>query len=164
MYEDVFAALNAAGVSYVVVGGVAVLLQGHARLTVDLDLVIDLAAASARKAIDALVGLGLQPRLPVDPRDFADEAVRADWVATRNLQVFSLFDPRDPLREVDVFATYPLPFDQLRDAAVVVSVGQQAVPVASVEHLIEMKRRAGRALDLDDVDALVRLQGTNRDE
>ena len=42
-YLDVFHALNAAGVRDVVVGGLAVVLQGHVRMTVDLDLVVDLA-------------------------------------------------------------------------------------------------------------------------
>ena len=47
VYDDVFRSLTAAGVSFVVVGGVAVVLHGHARMTVDLDLVIDLADIAA---------------------------------------------------------------------------------------------------------------------
>jgi hypothetical protein len=41
-YDDVFRALHAARVRYVVVGGTAVVLQGHARLTVDPDSFVDL--------------------------------------------------------------------------------------------------------------------------
>ncbi|MGH7318339.1 MAG: hypothetical protein ACRELA_01720 [Candidatus Rokuibacteriota bacterium] len=37
--EPVFKALNDSGVRYVVVGGLAVVLHGHARLTVDVDLI-----------------------------------------------------------------------------------------------------------------------------
>jgi len=44
IFAPVFEALNGARVRYVVVGGVAVVLHGHARLTTDLDLVVDLAA------------------------------------------------------------------------------------------------------------------------
>ena len=39
---DVIRGLNSSGVSYVVVGGVAVVLHGRLRTTVDLDLVIAL--------------------------------------------------------------------------------------------------------------------------
>lgn len=48
-YREVFAALNATGSRYVVVGGTAVVLQGHPRMTVDLDLdlVVDLADVRA---------------------------------------------------------------------------------------------------------------------
>ena len=35
VFEPIFQALNDAGARYVVVGGLAVVLQGHARLTVD---------------------------------------------------------------------------------------------------------------------------------
>jgi hypothetical protein len=72
LYEPVFDALNRAGVRYVVVGGVAVVLHGHARLTADLDLAIDLSDVPARKAIEALMDLGLEPRAPVNPLAFAD--------------------------------------------------------------------------------------------
>jgi len=77
LFEPIFTALNDAEVRYVVVGGVAMVLHGHARLTVDIDLVVDLDDQPAARAIDALVGMGLRPRAPVNPRDFADSAIRA---------------------------------------------------------------------------------------
>jgi len=40
--EPLFLALNDAGIRCAVVDGEAVVLHGHARLTADLDLVIDL--------------------------------------------------------------------------------------------------------------------------
>ena len=135
-------------------GGLAVVLQGHPRTTVDLDLVLDLRAEPARAAVDALVGLGLRPRLPVAARDFADEETRRGWVEQRNLQVFSLWDPQHPWREVDLFAEEPLPLDDLLRDAREVSLGGTPVPVASREHLVRMKRAAGRPQDLADVRAL----------
>jgi hypothetical protein len=39
-FEQIFEALGQAGVRYVVVGGVAVVLHGHPRLTADRDLVV----------------------------------------------------------------------------------------------------------------------------
>jgi len=85
-YLRVFAALNAARLRYVVVGGVAVVLQGHVRMTVDLDLVVDLAVEPAGAVLDLLAGMGFRPRLPVDLHDFADPLVRGQWVDERNLQ------------------------------------------------------------------------------
>ncbi len=153
-YLDVFSALTDAGVSYVVVGGAAVVLQGHARMTVDLDLVLDLAPASVRKALDVLLGLGLLPRLPVDPYQFADPVVREQWRTERNVMVFSLYDPTDPFREVDLFTASPLPWEELRAQATVLDLAGSLVPVASIEHLLVMKRTAGRPQDLADVRAL----------
>jgi predicted nucleotidyltransferase len=161
VYDEVFLALEGAGVRYVVVGGVAVVLQGHARLTVDLDLVIDLAAEAAKAAIEALLGLGLRPRLPVDARDFADVSIRREWIEKRNLQVFSFYDPLDPFREVDLFAYYPLPFEDLLAEAQDVPLGAVRVRCASIPHLIELKRAAGRPQDLADVEALAALLEQN---
>ena len=153
-YADVFTALDAADVRYVVVGGLAVVLHGHARLTVDVDLVLDLATGPGARAIAALTGLGLRPRLPVAAKDFVDEATRRSWIRERNLQVFSLHDPEDPLREVDLFAESPLPFDDLYAESTVVDLGGVGVRVASIQHLVAMKLAAGRPQDLADVDAL----------
>lgn len=153
-YDDVFAALHHAGVRYVVVGGTAVVLQGHARLTVDLDLAVDLSTEQLSAAIGALTGVGLLPRLPVDPYDFADPATRQRWVTERNLLVFSMFDPASARREVDLFATEPVPFEELHADASRFTIAGTAVRVASRRHLITMKRLAGRPRDLDDIAAL----------
>ena len=66
--------------------------------------------------------------------------------------------PQDVTREVDVFVAYPLDLEMLTARAVRTRVGDRIVPVASLEHVIEMKSQAGRAQDLADVEALERLQ------
>ena len=77
LYQPLFRALNASGTRYVVVGGVAVVLHGHARLTADVDLILDLERNAAGRAMEALAALGLRPRVPVNLEDFADERIRA---------------------------------------------------------------------------------------
>lgn len=157
-YDDVFAALDAAAVRFVVVGGVAVVLQGHPRMTVDLDLVVELETRSVRRSVEALLALGFVPRLPVDPLEFADAQTRRSWVEGRNLQVFSFYDPTSPLREVDLFADYPLPFEELCREARTVLLGGVPVAVASIAHLIAMKTAAGRPQDRADIAALTAME------
>lgn len=158
LFEPILSALAEAGVRYVVVGGVATVLQGYARLTADLDLAVDLAADPALRAIEVLLGLGLVPLLPVDARGFADAEVRRAWVERRNLKVFSMHDPGNPLRVVDLLAECPIPFDDLWARADRMEVGATTVAVASVDDLIAMKREAGRRRDLEDIEALERLR------
>lgn len=157
LYDDVYAAFAAADVRFVVVGGMAVVLSGHVRATVDLDVVVDLDPPAAGRAMQALEGLGLRARVPVTAQDFADPAVRTTWIRDKHMQVLSFYDPRHPAREVDVFVAYPLDFEQLVQDAVPTRVGALTVPVAALHHLIEMKLAAGRPRDLEDVDALQRL-------
>lgn len=157
--EEVLAALTRADVRFVVVGGVAVVLHGHPRMTADLDLVIDLATGPVDRAMDVLTGMGLVPRLPVPPAAFADPATRARWAAERNLTVFTLVDPAGSLLEVDLFAHSPLPFEPLWAGSVHVLVGETEVRVASIDDLITMKRAAGRPQDLADISALEEIRG-----
>ena len=87
LYEPLFRALNASGTRYVVVGGVATVLHGYARLTADIDLILDLEESAAARAMHALAGLGLRPRAPVDPADFADSRIREGWLQDKGMQV-----------------------------------------------------------------------------
>jgi hypothetical protein len=149
--ERVFAALEAAGARYLVVGGVAVVLHGHPRFTADLDLAVALDDANVEAVLAALGGLGYRPRAPVPLRAFADAAQRADWIRTKGLTVFSLSSPELPATEVDLFVEDPLPFELAWPRRLRADLGGLEVSVASLGDLIEMKRRAGRPQDLEDV-------------
>ena len=157
LFGPVFNALNASGVRYLVVGGVAVVLHGHPRLTADLDLVIDLAEESARTAIEALTGLGLRSRLPVDPLDFADPEIRSQWVRERGLVAFTLHDPDNPLLSVDLMAEPPDDFEALWARSVAVDLGPVRIRVIARDDLIAMKSRTGRPKDEADAEALRQL-------
>ncbi len=158
LFEPIFAALERAGVRYVTVGGVAVVLHGHARLTADLDLAVDLAPRAASEAIDALTALGFRPRLPVEASGFADPAVRQGWITERGMTVFSMWDPDDPLRSVDLFVDQPVDFEELWERSVVVDIEGTPARVASIADLIRLKRIAGRPVDLEDIAALEEIQ------
>lgn len=154
LLEPIFDELNRAQVRYLVVGGVATVLHGHARLTADVDLIVNLEPAEARKAIGALLGLGFRPRAPVDPFAFADPAARATWIEEKGMRVFSLWDPANPMRELDLFVEHPLPFEELWARSEVISLAATTVRVASIADLVALKRIAGRPQDLSDIAAL----------
>jgi hypothetical protein len=157
-FLSVLRAFANANVRYVLVGGLAVLLHGVDRLTADIDVVIDLAPEQAAKAIDALLNLGFKASAPVDPRLFSNEGVRRRWRDQSGMLVLSFWDPQHHCPTVDIFADYPMDFDLLCKDAVRVWLSGTPVPVASIEHLIAIKRAAGRPKDLDDAARLVDLQ------
>jgi len=149
---------SAADVRYVVVGGVAVVLHGHPRLTADLDLAVDLEPPAAQRAIGALTGLGLQPSAPVRAEDFADPDLRSAWKRERGMPVFSMVVTADPLRAVDLFVDEPIPFEELYARSVALDVAGTPVRVASIEDLITLKQRTGRLQDEADIAALRELE------
>jgi len=153
-FEPVLKALNDAGVRYLVVGGVAVVLHGHLRTTGDLDLVVDLSPDNLGRALDALEAIGFQPRPPVPLRSFADPKIRSSWIKSKNLQVFSLWHPDLAGFEVDLFVEEPFDFDPAWGRRVVVQLTGTTAPVVSLEDLVALKVAAGRARDLEDVAVL----------
>jgi predicted nucleotidyltransferase len=149
--ERIFGALEDSGARYLVVGGVAVVLHGHPRFTADLDLMLALDAPNVDAALSALEGLGFRPRAPVPLRAFADPAQRLEWERTKGMTVFSLWSADLPGTEVDLFVAVPLPFEAAWPRRLRADLGGINVNVASLGDLIEMKRRAGRPQDLEDV-------------
>lgn len=162
IFDAIFAALEASGARYVVVGGVATVLHGHARLTADIDLIVDLEPRAARSVFEALVAIGLRPRVPVSAAAFADAAARTDWVANKGMKVLSFWDSTNPMREVDLFIEHPIPFEDLWARSVEMTVDRYRVRVASIDDLIALKRLAGRPEDLQDIEALVKIREHQR--
>jgi hypothetical protein len=147
-------ALEEAGVQYVTVGGVAVILHGYGRLTGDVDVFVALERANAMKAIEALTALGLRPKAPVDPTDFANEEIRNRWRDEKGMMVFSMIDPARPFFSVDIFVEDVIPFDELIQRSQVIETEDGPIRVCSYEDLINLKLQAGRPQDLADVHEL----------
>jgi hypothetical protein len=154
LFEPILEALNSGDVRYVVVGGVATVLHGFARLTADLDLIVDLRPAEALKAMRVLAAIGFRPRAQVSAESFADSVTRKQWIEDKGMRVFSLWDPSAPLREVDVFAESPIPFDELWARSEVVQLSTTTARIASIPDLIRLKSLAGRPEDRQDIEAL----------
>lgn len=155
-FTPVFEALDAAGARYVAVGGVAVNLYGHLRGTVDIDLVIDLAPKDARHTLEVLTSLGYRPKIPVRAEDFADPNQREAWIRDKGMLVFPLYNEQTRLT-IDVFVSYPIPFEELWAHSQVVRLRQGSVRIPALNDLLRIKRDAGRPKDLDDIRELERL-------
>lgn len=155
--DRLFRRLDESNVRFVVVGGLAVLLHGHVRLTVDTDLVLDLEPEAARRGVDTLLAAGYRPSVPEDPAGFADPGRREVWIRDKGLTVFSWHHVDDPLRVVDLFVESPVPFEELWRRSVEKPFRRTRVRVASIPDLVAMKRKAGRPQDLEDIAALERI-------
>ncbi|MGH8528981.1 MAG: nucleotidyl transferase AbiEii/AbiGii toxin family protein [Nevskiales bacterium] len=157
--EAVAKALDAAGVRYLVVGGLAVVLHGYSRATYDLDLVIQLQPSNVLAVFRALKPLGYKPLVPVTAEQFADAAIRQAWIEQKGMMVLNLYSDQHRETNIDLFVTEPFDFDAEYENAYV----QELAPglklrAAGLNVLIEMKRKAGRAKDLADIEQLLSIQ------
>lgn len=153
--DAIIRGLNAAGVRYLVVGGLAVVAHGSVRFTADLDLVVDFDEVDVRRTIDVLRTLGYEPRVPVPFDDFASAAARTAWRTEKGMTVFSIYSRAHAATEIARFVDSPFDFDAAyaRAARFDVSPGVAATFV-SLDGLIEMKRTAGRPSDVIDIQEL----------
>jgi hypothetical protein len=165
-FEAIFAALQATGARYVVVGGVAVNLHGYQRFTKDVDLVVELIPDQTLRVLQALESLGFRPSIPVRTADFANPDIRESWVSEKGMMVFQMFSDTSRVT-VDIFAQYPVAFDALYSESTTVSLPGASLRIASIDHLMQMKRQAGRPqdlLDLEKLEMIRQLNSTSRSE
>ena len=154
IYEEIFRAFEKEDVRYVVVGGVACNIYGYVRMTVDLDIMVDLSEENLSKIVAVMERLGYRPRAPVEPRDLLSEDTREEWVKNKGAVVFTFIDPKKPFRQVDIFLVNPMNFEEVHERREEMTVGGIRMAVVCMEDLIAMKSSAGRPRDFEDVDHL----------
>lgn len=157
-YEDIFRELNKNKVKYVVVGGVAVVLHGVVRLTVDLDLFVGFSKNNLLKFAEVMTGLAYRPKIPVKASDFEDASKREMWKKEKEMLVFSFFHLERHQEHIDVFVYEPIKFDTVYKNRKIIDAGGLKIPVISFKHLKQLKKIAGRPQDLSDIEALTEIR------
>ncbi|MBI4828885.1 MAG: nucleotidyl transferase AbiEii/AbiGii toxin family protein [Nitrospinae bacterium] len=156
LYSDVFRELARRKARYLVVGGFAVNLLGAARLSMDLDIMVDLAPDNMAGLVAAMESLGFVPRQPVETADLLSPMKREEWIREKRAVVFSFVD--DGFRSVDVFLKNPVDFEAAYQGRVMFEMDGAPVACASAGDIITMKRIAGRPRDLEDIAHLEKLR------
>ena len=158
--NEILFALTDAEVEFVVGGGVAAVLHGVERVTLDIDLALDMDPANVEKFLRVIHELGLQPRVPVPAHDLMSREAVQRMVAEKGALVFSFVDFDRPLRHVDIFLQDNLSFEELsRDSRKVV-IENRAIKIMGIDKLLETKRAISplRDKDLIDIKQLEKLQ------
>jgi len=158
LFERILRSFQDCELRYAIIGGIAVNLHGYNRLTGDLDILLSLTDENIGKFVAISNSLGLLPRLPVRLEDFAKEESRSAWVKEKNLKVFSVYNPADPLEHIDVKIDNPRQIESYIERAVIMEAGDIKIAVVSFDDLIALKKEAGRDRDLVDIRALERLR------
>lgn len=157
-YDKAIKALNRNKINYAVAGGVAVVLYGYTRLTLDLDLIVELKRENLQRFFDTLYNLGYRPKIPVTKEEFISKQKRQEWIKKKGMVVFSFFHLKDPLKLIDAFVTEPVKFSEIKKKTVRMNLKGLIVPVVSIGHLIKLKQLASRFKDLIDIKNLKEIQ------
>jgi hypothetical protein len=155
---ELLSTLSKASVDFVLVGGLAVQLHGYMRMTYDIDLVLAMDDENLAKFIDAAKQLGLAPVIPVSIDALRNPVLIEQWYLEKGMLAFALREQTVAGTVVDVLVRPNVSFDRLKADAIYGALLGQRIKVASVDHLIEMKRVANRPKDLLDITALEKIQ------
>jgi len=150
-FENILKEFNKNGIDYILVGGVAVNLQGIPRMTYDLDILLKMTDENIEKYCRLLKRWGFRPKVPVDVMDFAKKEKRDDWIKNKNMKAFNLFNPDAVVKEIDVVIDSPVDFENAKKNVKYIKFGEIEIPVMSVRDLIRMKENTGRKQDESDV-------------
>jgi hypothetical protein len=140
--------LARAAVDFVVVGGVAVVVQASPRFTRDLDICYATDAANLDRLGTLLLSLDAKLRGVEEDVPFAPDAR-----TLRHTQTLTL-STRDGDLDLLVDPPGSPGYAALRRRADVIDLDGESVRIASLEDLIAMKRAAGRPQDRLDLDSL----------
>jgi hypothetical protein len=138
-YEEILSALVDAEVDFIIGGGVACVLHGVERVTMDIDIAVATDNQNFSKFLDVMQRLGLKPRVPVDPMSLLDDKVLAHIIYEKQALVFSFVDPDRPTRHVDMFLRSDLNHSALVDHVETLEFHGKSLKVVTKEKLLEIK-------------------------
>ncbi len=156
---DLIKLLAESKTDHVLVGGLAVALHGYQRVTMDVDVVLAMEPANLERLIAHARAAGLRPVMPVPLESLARPELLTQWHREKGMLAFGLHGEKAQATVLDVLIASPVPYADLRRDAVMIETGPYRIPVASIDHLIAMKRASGRSKDLIDIEELQKLRG-----
>ena len=155
---DFLQALSGDSVEFVLVGGMAVQLHGYLRMTYDIDLVLAMNDANLARFIEVAKRFGLTPVIPVPIDSLKNSSLVDQWHREKGMLAFALREPGVGGGVVDVLVRPDVPYEALAAQAVRGKMFEHSVRIASLDHLLEMKRKANRPKDLLDIAALEKIK------
>ncbi len=143
--EAILDALDGAAIDYAVCGGLAMGILAVPRMTKDIDLLVREVDVVRAKAV--VKGLGYDiPAKPMTFRQGASDEQKMHRVSKLDLETSNLLS-------LDFLVVEPV-FQDVWDTRIVVRYLLRNVKVVSVDGLVRMKERAGRPIDLRDIEQL----------
>ncbi|MBI2168788.1 MAG: hypothetical protein HYU28_04700 [Actinobacteria bacterium] len=162
--EGLFAALDAQGVEFVLVGGVAALVHGSSRPTADIDLLPRPAPENLDRMVLALDDLEAAVHIPADrvpmqPGDLWEfETSHREPAAFQEAEAWSFPTTAGPV-DVVISTAAARGYEAQRKRAEAHALFGITVFVAGIDDLIASKEALGRSKDLPVIEELRQIRG-----
>ena len=146
-YEKLLAKLVRAEVKFIIVGGVAVALNGFVRTTEDIDILIEASAGNVTRLLDELRNFGEGHARELSPADFSDSEGAIRIIEDFPLDVFTMMRGKR--------------YADLVGSTKTTRIDDVEVRYLNSEALIALKSDSQRDQDRIDVSALRALKDRN---
>ena len=146
-YEKLLAKLARAEVKFIIVGGVAVALNGFVRTTEDIDILIEASAENVTRLLDELRNFGEGHARELSPADFSDSEGAIRIIEDFPLDVFTMMRGKR--------------YADLVGSTKTTRIDDVEVRYLNSEALIALKSDSQRDQDRIDVSALRALKDRN---
>ena len=161
--NEIIGALSDAGVNFIICGGLAVVLHGGERVTMDIDIATDFDQANIKKFLSVMARFDLVPRAPVDAEILLNREAIETIIRDKHALVFSFINHKQPWLAIDVFLTPEMAYSRLIPDCTEVLLSGKKIPVLSPEKLLSLKMQIDppRDKDLFDINFLQKLLRKN---
>jgi len=157
-YLQLFAALYAHKVKYLICGGLAVNIYGIPRMTADIDLLLNFKDWNLDRFKKVVDSLSFRSHTPLGIDALLDENTRHHLVKDKNMIAYTYYNERANYMNLDVLIDSPFDFEKLWEERESRKVEDFEIHMVSIDNLIAMKQYANRSQDQQDILLLSKLK------
>lgn len=139
-------------VDFILAGGVAVVLQGVERATMDIDISLEMRRDNVQRFLKVIEKLKMVPRAPVPSTVLLDPDKVRSIVKEKGALVFTFLHPENPFQQIDVFLTSGLSYEKLLGGSEEITIGKTKLRLLSKQQLIDLKKQVVPSRDKDRFD------------
>lgn len=155
--SEIFQALTEEGVEYVLIGGLAAIVQGASLVTLDTDICFRQNLPNCERPVLALARLDAET-YPTRPTHIP--------ITPELLQTHKLVHLKTKLGRLDLIAIVPGlgTFEDLASGATTIELGDLTIPVLTLDQLIQAKSALSQPKDREHLDQLLAIRDIRREQ
>ncbi len=155
-YIELFESLYRNKIKYLIAGGLAINLYGIPRVTMDVDLLVDLNSENINNLNKVLQKLNYEPIYP-DMKSFSCENIDY-WIKYKNMIAFSFKNVNEPFKQIDILLEPSKDFKFYWNKREIRKINNIEIYLLSIDDLVEMKRKSNRIQDKKDIEFLEKVK------
>ncbi len=150
--KEILIALSEKDIKFIIFGGVAVVLHGVERMTLDLDLSLEMSSENIKKFLEVIKKFELTPRAPLPPEVLLDKELINYIIKEKNAIAFTFLDRNNPFKQIDVLIHPDLRYELWINKVDWMDLFGYKICVLSKQAIIELKQNLKEKRDKDKMD------------